>query len=147
MHSMNIPITKLRPSAILPEYQTEHAAGMDLHAANDEPIVLKPGERTAVPTGIAIAVPEGYEAQVRCRSGLAAKYGIALTNGIGTIDADYRGEVGVLIINLGHEDFVVEPGMRIAQMVVAKYERAQWSETKELDETGRGAGGFGSTGH
>jgi len=143
---MNIPITKLRPSAILPEYQTEHAAGMDLHASIDEPITLKPGERFAVPTGIAIAVPEGCEAQVRCRSGLAAKYGIALTNGIGTIDADYRGEVGVLIINLGQEDFVVEPGMRIAQMVIAKFERAQWEQADELDTTERGAGGFGSTG-
>jgi dUTP pyrophosphatase len=143
---MKISITKLRPLAILPEYQTEHAAGMDLHAAIDEPIVLKPGERAGVPTGIAIAVPAGYEAQVRARSGLAAKHGIALTNGVGTIDADYRGEVAALIVNLGQEDFTVEPGMRIAQMVIAKYERAQWQTVDELSETARGAGGFGSTG-
>lgn len=144
---MNIQITKLKESAQLPVYQTEHSAGMDLHAANDEPVVLKPGDRAAVPTGIAVAVPPGYEAQIRARSGLAAKHGIALTNGIGTIDADYRGEVGVLIVNLGQEDFVVEPGMRIAQMVIAKYEKIGWDQVDSLDETSRGGGGFGSTGH
>lgn len=144
---MNIRITKLKESAQLPEYQTEHSAGMDLHAANDEPVVLKPGDRAAIPTGIAVAVPSGYEAQIRARSGLAAKHGIALTNGIGTIDADYRGEVGVLIVNLGQEDFVVEPGMRIAQMVIAKYEKIGWDQVDSLDETSRGGGGFGSTGH
>jgi len=144
---MNIQITKLRDHAQLPEYQTEHSAGMDLHAAIDAPMTLKPGERAAIPTGIAIAVPAGYEAQVRARSGLAAKHGIALTNGVGTVDADYRGELSVLIINLGQENFTVEPGMRIAQMVIAKYERAQWAEVESLDETARGSGGFGSTGH
>jgi dUTP pyrophosphatase len=144
---MNIPITKLRPSAQLPEYQTEHAAGMDLHAAIDEPMTLKPGERLSVPTGIAIALPTGYEAQIRARSGLAAKHGVSLAMGVGTIDADYRGEVGVLLINHGHEDFVIEPGMRIAQMVIAKYERTDWQLVEELSVTARGEGGFGSTGH
>lgn len=144
---MNISITKLRPSAQLPEYQTEHSAGMDLHADVDQSVTLKPGERYGVPTGIAIALPVGYEAQIRGRSGLAAKFGIALTNGIGTIDADYRGEIHALIINHGQEDFVVEPGMRIAQMVIAKYEKVEWQEADSLDETERGAGGFGSTGH
>jgi len=146
MYSMNIPITKLRSSAILPEYQTEHAAGMDLHASIDEPITLKPSERFAVPTGIAIALPVGYEAQIRGRSGLAAKNGVSLANGVGTIDADYRGEIHALIMNRGNDDFIVEPGMRIAQMVIAKYERAQWEQADELDATNRGAGGFGSTG-
>lgn len=144
---MKISITKLRHSSQLPEYQTEHSAGMDLHADIDQPVTLKPGERYAVPTGIAIALPTGYEAQIRGRSGLAAKFGIALTNGIGTIDADYRGEIHALIINHGQDDFVVEPGMRIAQMVIAKYETAVWDEVENLDETSRGAGGFGSTGH
>ncbi len=143
---MNIQITKLRESAQLPEYQTEHAAGMDLHASIIEPITLKNGERFAVPTGIAIALPAGYEAQIRGRSGLAAKYGVSLANGVGTIDADYRGEIHALIMNRGNEDFVIEPDMRIAQIVIAKYERALWQEVKQLDETDRGAGGFGSTG-
>lgn len=144
---MRVSITKLRPNAQLPEYQTMHSAGMDLHASIEKPMTLKPGERAAVPTGIAIALPTGYEAQIRGRSGLAAKFGIALTNGIGTIDADYRGEIHALIINHGAEDFIVEPGMRIAQMVIAKYEKIDWEQVDTLDETERGAGGFGSTGH
>lgn len=130
----------------LPAYATEHAAGMDLLAAVKEPVTLETGERALVPTGISIALPEGYEAQVRPRSGLAMKHGISVVNAPGTIDADYRGEVGVLLINLGWEPFVVERGMRIAQMVIAPYTRAQFSEVVELPTTARGAGGFGSTG-
>lgn len=143
---MNVKIMKVRESAVVPKYQTEHAAGMDLVADIQEPITLAPGERYAVPTGIVIALPEGYEAQIRGRSGLAKKYGVTLANGVGTIDADYRGEVHVLLINHGANTFTVESGMRIAQMVVAKYEKVQWQEASELDETDRGAGGFGHTG-
>ena len=143
---MNIDIVKLRSEAILPEYQTVGAAGADLHACIDEPIVLQPLERRAIPTGLAMAIPEGYEVQIRARSGMSSKHGITMVNGIGTIDADYRGEVAALVINLSNEAFTIEPGMRIAQMVVAKYERAQWNEKTELDETARGSGGFGSSG-
>lgn len=143
---MHVAIKKIRESAIMPAYQTEHAAGMDVSADITEPIVLSPGERFAVPTGIAIALPEGYEAQIRGRSGLAKKFGVTLANGVGTIDADYRGEIHVLLINHGTESFTIEPSMRIAQMVVAKYEKVQWQEANELDETDRGAGGFGHTG-
>ncbi len=142
---MNIGIKKLKPNAVLPEYQTAQAAGMDLHACVDEPVTLEPMERMMIPTGIAIALPVGSEAQVRARSGLAIKHGITMVNGIGTVDADYRGEIGVLVINLGHDPFVIEPGMRIAQLVVARYETAVWQELDELDETERGEGGFGST--
>jgi dUTP pyrophosphatase len=142
---MKIQITT-KSSLPLPTYQTEHSAGMDLMADISEPITLKPMERRIVPTGISIAVPEGYEAQVRARSGWAAKYGICLANGVGTIDADYRGEVGVILINLGQEDFVIQPGDRIAQIVVARYERVEWELAETLDETGRGSGGYGSTG-
>ena len=119
---------------------------MDLHACLDETIILQPMERKLIPSGIAIAVPHGYEAQVRARSGLSSKHGITLVNGVGTIDADYRGEVGVLIINLGQEAFAVEPGMRIAQVIIAQYERVQWQEVPELEQTKRGLDGFGSTG-
>lgn len=143
---MNIDIVKLRSEAILPEYQTVGAAGADLHACIDEPIVLQPLERRAIPTGLAMAIPEGYEVQIRARSGMSSKHGITMVNGIGTIDADYRGEVAALVINLSNEAFTIEPGMRIAQMVVAKYERAQWNEKTKLDETARGTGGFGSSG-
>jgi dUTP pyrophosphatase len=143
---MKISVTKLRPSAQLPEYQTQHSAGMDLHADIPKALVLKPRERYAVPTGIAIALPEGFEAQVRGRSGLAAKHGVTIANGIGTIDADYRGEIHAIVINHGQEDFTIEPGMRIAQMVIARYERAMWDVVDELDETARGKAGFGSTG-
>ena len=129
----------------LPEYQTEHAAGMDLRAAISEPIALSPGRRALISTGIRIAVPDGYEAQVRPRSGLASKHGITLVNAPGTIDADYRGTVHVVLINLGDESFTIRRGDRIAQMVIAPVTRAQWRLVTELDETGRGVGGFGST--
>jgi dUTP pyrophosphatase len=130
----------------LPQYGTAHAAGMDLEAAIDIPVTIRPGERAIVPTGIAIALPEGYEAQIRPRSGLAAKNGITVLNTPGTIDADYRGEVKVILANLGTEPFTVERGMRIAQMVVAAHNRVAWNAVETLDETARGAGGFGSTG-
>lgn len=130
----------------LPQYATEGSAGMDLRANIDEPIVLKPLERKLIPTGLYISLPIGYEAQVRPRSGLALKHGIGLANMIGTVDADYRGQVGVILINLSNEDFVVEDGERIAQMVIAKHERAEWLPVEELDETERGAGGYGHTG-
>lgn len=143
---MNIQIKRLRPDAIIPAYQTEHSAGMDICAAIDTPIILSPTQRQIVPCGFSMAVPEGYEAQVRARSGLAAKHGIGLVNGVGTIDADYRGEVGVILINYGNEDFVIQNGDRIAQIVIAKYEKADLHEVAELDDTARGAGGFGSTG-
>ena len=130
----------------LPQYATEQSAGMDLRANLCEPIVLKPLERCLVPTGLFIALPAGYEAQVRPRSGLALKRGITVLNAPGTIDADYRGEVGVLLVNLSQEDFVVNDGERIAQMVVARHETAEFVEVEELDETERGAGGYGHTG-
>lgn len=120
---------------------------MDLSACLDEAVTLQPLERRAIPTGIAIALPAGYEAQVRARSGMSLKQGITMANGIGTIDADYRGEIGCIVVNLSSEPFTVEPGMRIAQMVVAKHETVQWDEVEKLDETSRGAGGYGSTGH
>ena len=129
-----------------PEYATEQSAGMDLKANITESIVLKPLGRAMVPTGLYIALEDGYEAQVRPRSGLAAKYGITVLNAPGTIDADYRGEVKVILANLSDEEFTVNPGERIAQMVVAKYEQVEWEEVEALDETGRGEGGFGSTG-
>ena len=130
----------------LPEYATPGSAGMDLKANTSEPIVLKPLERQMVPTGIHIQLPEGYEAQIRPRSGLAAKHGISIVNAPGTVDADYTGEIKVILINLSNENFVVNPGERIAQMVVARYERVEWDEVATLDETERGEGGFGSTG-
>ena len=144
---MNIAIKKLKPTARVPAYQTAQAAGMDLHACVDTPVTLLPMERQLIPTGFAIALPSGYEAQIRARSGLSIKHGITMVNGVGTIDADYRGEVGVLVINLGAEAFVIEPDMRIAQMVIARYEQAVMQEVDELDETVRGEGGFGSTKH
>jgi dUTP pyrophosphatase len=130
----------------LPDYATASAAGADLLAAIDQDIVLAPLERRIVPTGISIALPVGFEAQVRPRSGLAAKHGVTVANAPGTIDADYRGEVGVILINLGKEPFLITRGMRIAQMVIARHARAVWREVSELDRTARGAGGFGSTG-
>lgn len=130
----------------LPKYATEHAAGMDLEAAITAPVTLKPGERRLIETGLAIALPEGFEAQIRPRSGLAFKNGITVLNAPGTIDADYRGEVKVLLANLGTENFTIERGMRIAQMIIAPYTRAAWQQVETLDETARGAGGFGSTG-
>jgi len=130
----------------LPHYETIASAGMDLRANIVAPITLKPLERTIVKTGLFIELPVGYEAQVRPRSGLAAKKGITVLNAPGTIDADYRGEIGVILVNLSNDDFIIENGERVAQMVIAKHERAQWQEVKELSETSRGEGGFGSTG-
>lgn len=130
----------------LPSYATALSAGVDLKAFLEEPLTLSPLQRAMVPTGLYIALPEGYEAQVRPRSGLAAKHGITVLNTPGTIDADYRGEIRVILVNLSEEPFVIRPGERIAQMVIARHERAEWIETDELDETVRGAGGFGSTG-
>lgn len=130
----------------LPEYQTPGSAGMDLKADIDEPIVIKPFERVLISTGIYIALPIGYEAQIRPRSGLACKYGITLANSPATIDSDYRGEVKVCLINLSNNNFVVNPGERIAQMIVARYDNVEWVEVTQLDETERGDGGFGHTG-
>jgi len=130
----------------LPRYMTPHAAGMDLYAALDADIVLAPGERALVPAGIAIALPEGFEAQIRPRSGLAAAHGITLLNAPGTIDADYRGEIKIIMANLGQEPFTVRRGERIAQMVVAPVAAAQLNVVEDLPETGRGSGGFGHTG-
>lgn len=130
----------------LPQYATPLSAGMDLRANLDAPVTLKPLQRCLIPTGLYIALPDGYEAQIRPRSGLALKKGITLLNTPGTIDADYRGEIGVILVNLSAEDFVVEDGERIAQMVIARYEKAEWTEVEILDETKRGAGGFGHTG-
>jgi dUTP pyrophosphatase len=141
---MNVRI--ISKSGILPAYETEGSAGMDLRAYLDAPVTLAPMERALIPTGIFLAVPRGYEAQVRARSGLAVKHGIGLVNGIGTIDSDYRGEVKVALINWGSEPFTIENGDRIAQLVIAAYERVDWEETDTLDETERGAGGFGHTG-
>lgn len=130
----------------LPAYATPQSAGMDLRANLDEPLTLHPFERKLVKTGLFIALPEGYEAQVRPRSGLALKHGITVLNTPGTIDADYRGEVGVLLINLSQEDFVIEDGERIAQMVIARHEQGEFVVVEELDKTERGAGGYGHTG-
>ncbi|MDR1673549.1 MAG: dUTP diphosphatase [Bacteroidales bacterium] len=130
----------------LPAYSTPFSAGMDIRANLDAPVTLKPGARTLIPTGLYVALPEGYEAQIRPRSGLALKKGITLLNTPGTIDADYRGEIGVIAINLSQEDFVVNDGDRIAQMVIARYEAVEWKLCEQLSETGRGTGGFGHTG-
>lgn len=130
----------------LPEYATPLSAGMDLRANIDQPIVLKPLQRQLIPTGIFIQLSQGYEAQIRPRSGLALKHGISIVNAPGTIDADYRGEIGVVLVNLSDVDFVVNDGERVCQMVVAKHERVEWVQADSLDETDRGAGGFGHTG-
>jgi dUTP pyrophosphatase len=130
----------------LPHYETIASAGMDLRANLDSPIVLKPLERTIVKTGLFIELPIGYEAQVRPRSGLAAKKGVTVLNAPGTVDADYRGEIGVILVNLSNEDFTIENGERVAQLIIAKHERAEWIQVEELSETARGEGGFGSTG-
>lgn len=130
----------------LPHYETPSSAGMDLRANIGEPIILKPLERSIIKTGLFIELPIGFEAQVRPRSGLAAKKGITVLNTPGTIDADYRGEIGVILVNLSNEAFIVEDGERVAQLVIAKHERAEWNEVTELSQTNRGAGGFGSTG-
>ncbi|MBQ4820137.1 dUTP diphosphatase [Aquimarina sp. MMG016] len=130
----------------LPHYETIASAGMDLRANITEAVTLKPLERTIVKTGLLIELPVGYEAQVRPRSGLAAKKGITVLNAPGTVDADYRGEIGVILVNLSNQDFTIENGERVAQLVIAKHERAEWVDVKELSETSRGEGGFGSTG-
>ncbi|NRB59515.1 MAG: dUTP diphosphatase [Winogradskyella sp.] len=130
----------------LPHYETIASAGMDLRASISEPRILKPLERTIIGTGLFIELPIGFEAQVRPRSGLAAKKGITVLNAPGTVDADYRGEIGVILVNLSNEDFTIENGERIAQLVIAKHERAEWELTEALSETARGEGGFGSTG-
>lgn len=142
---MNVQIIN-RSKHDLPHYETVGSAGMDLRANIDEPVVLKPLERAIIKTGLFIALPNGYEAQVRPRSGLAAKKGITVLNSPGTIDADYRGEIGVILVNLSSEDFTIEGGERIAQLVIAKHEQITWDSVDILDETKRGAGGFGSTG-
>ena len=129
-----------------PSYATEYSAGMDLKANIEQPVILGSLDRTMIPTGLFIELPEGYEAQIRPRSGLAAKHGITVTNAPGTIDADYRGEICVLLVNLGREPFIINPGERIAQMVVARHERVEWEEVEDLAASQRGAGGFGSTG-
>ena len=130
----------------LPQFETSHSAGMDLRANIEAPIVLEKGARALVPTGIKLALPDGYEAQIRPRSGLAYKHGMTVLNSPGTIDADYRGDVGVLLINHGNDAFIIEDGMRVAQMVVAQYTQFTWDTVNDLDDTSRGEGGFGSTG-
>lgn len=130
----------------LPEYATVDAAGMDLRANLAQPVELKPLERSLIPTGLFIQLPEGYEAQIRPRSGLAIKHGISIMNAPGTIDADYRGEIGVILVNLSNESFIIHDGERICQMVIAPYTQVHWESVERLDETERGAGGFGHTG-
>jgi dUTP pyrophosphatase len=146
--TLNVQIKKLEnfEGLDLPQYATEHSAGADLVAAISEPITIQPGDYTLIKTGVAVALPSGVEMQIRPRSGLAFKNGVTVLNSPGTIDADYRGEIGVLLINHGKKPFIVERGMRIAQMVIAKYENATWDIKTELDDTARGGGGFGSTG-
>lgn len=146
--AVEAPLIRLEHGAglPLPAYATPGSAGCDLMAALGEPLTIEPGARALVPSGIAIALPDGFEAQVRARSGLALKYGVTVLNSPGTVDADYRGEVGVILINHGDEPFIVERGMRIAQLVVQPVMQAVWSEVSALPESARGAGGFGSTG-
>ena len=148
MSGMIVPLRRLPHAAglALPAYASAHAAGLDLLAAVAKALTLAPGRRAQVPTGIAIALPEGFEAQVRPRSGLAARHGVTVLNSPGTVDADYRGEIAVVLINLGEEAFRIERGMRIAQLVIAAVERIRWSEVGELPSTERADGGFGSTG-
>jgi dUTP pyrophosphatase len=146
MDRPTLSIQRLTDLAVVPKYQSSEAAGLDVHAAIDSPVVLEPGDMTKIPLGFAMAIPQGFEAQIRPRSGLSSRYGITLPNAPGTIDSDYRGEVLIPLINLGREDFTVEPGMRVAQMVIAPVVQAVVQEVEALDETDRGAGGFGSTG-
>ena len=141
---MKIKVRSL--SGNLPSYETEGSAGMDIRAYIEEPVTLEPGKRALIPTGLFMEIPAGFEVQIRARSGLAVKYGIGLTNGIGTIDSDYRGEIKVSLINWGEDDFVINDGDRIAQMVVCRYEKADFELADELSDTARGAGGFGHTG-
>ena len=142
---MNIKIVNHSKHS-LPEYATPLSAGLDLRANIDEPVVLKPLERKLIPTGLFLELPAGYEAQIRPRSGLAIKKGITVLNSPGTIDADYRGEICVILVNLSSEEFIINDGERICQMVIAAHAQAEWTEVEELEETGRGAGGFGHTG-
>ena len=142
---MNVQVIN-RSGHPLPHYQTALSAGMDICACLEQPVVLAPLQRALIPTGLFIELPEGFEAQIRPRSGLALKHGISIVNSPGTIDADYRGEIKVLLINLGNEDFVVEDGTRIAQMVILRHERIVWQPVESLSDTQRGAGGYGSTG-
>lgn len=146
MENPRIEFKKLHPAAQIPRYMTDLAAGLDIQALPESPIELSPGQRCLVPTGLAVAIPPGFEIQVRPRSGLAIKHGIALVNSPGTIDADYRGEIGIILINHGDEVFVISPADRIAQLVVAPVCQAQLMEVTQLSETDRGAGGFGHTG-
>ena len=148
MTPVSVPVQRLSHGndLTLPSYATELSAGMDLVAAIEGSVSLEPGARIIIPTGIAIALPQGFEAQIRPRSGLAAKNGVTVLNSPGTIDTDYRGEIGVILINLGDETFHIERGMRIAQMVIAAFETITWTETDTLPSTARGEGGFGSTG-
>jgi dUTP pyrophosphatase len=141
-----VQVKKLRPDATVPRYMTAGAAGMDLSAALDAPVVIAPGDRAAIGTGLAVAIPEGWEGQVRPRSGLARTHGVTVANAPGTVDADYRGEMSVTLINLGREPVTIEPGMRIAQLVIAPVAHAELVEVDQLPATPRGAGGFGSTG-
>ena len=143
---MRLKVQSLRDGAIVPQYQTKGAAGADLSACLGEPVTLEPGKRSIIPTGIALEIPEGYEVQIRARSGLAAKHGIGTANGVGTIDSDYRGEINVILINWSEEPFEVTNGMRIAQMVIAKYEQVTLEIVDELSKTERGENKFGSTG-
>ncbi len=140
---IDVKIKKITENAKLPERMTEHAAGYDLYSANKENIILEPGKMAKVPTGIAISLPINYEAQIRPRSGLAYKFQIGVLNSPGTIDADYRGEIGILMFNFGEDNFIIKPQMRIAQMVIAKHEVANFLISEELDETKRNDGGFG----
>ncbi|WP_305043006.1 dUTP diphosphatase [Geoalkalibacter sp.] len=146
MDHISIAVQVLRPEAVMPRYMSDLAAGMDLHAALKWPLTLKPGERALVPTGLAMAIPPGYEGQVRPRSGLALKHGVSLVNAPGTIDADYRGEIGIILINYGQDDFTIKPGDRIAQMVIGRVLQARFRQVDSLEETRRGSGGFGHTG-
>lgn len=148
MSQINVAVKQLEhgKDIDLPQYATSQSAGLDLCAAINADIILQPGERKLVPTGLSIALPDGYEAQVRPRSGLAFKNGVTVLNTPGTIDADYRGEIGVILINLGQEPFTITRGMRIAQMIISQYTQINWSQVEDLEETARGAGGFGSTG-
>ena len=146
MHRVVIPISRASDAVHLPEYFSAGAAGMDLAAALDDPVVMQPGDIRLIACGFALAIPPGFEGQVRPRSGLASKHGITVLNAPGTIDSDYRGEVKALLINLGKAAFTVEPGMRVAQLVVAPVARVEWQSVAALPESGRGAGGFGHTG-
>ncbi len=144
---IEVKIQKIDKSAKLPHRMSTHAAGYDLYSCHQQNIILKKGEVKLVPTGIAISLPAGYEAQIRPRSGLAIKHGIGVLNAPGTIDADYRGEIKIILFNYGKEDFIITPGTRVAQMVIAKHEIVDFAVTEKLDETTRGSGGFGHTSH